>query len=138
MRGPKGIVRLLFFHLEPGMNTTNADYFLQISLGYNQLRFPAFFMLSGILISIIIAIVEHFTKVCNKNDNSEVQLRKFHPDNLNGTKFLEDFKKHAINLQLEQLQEILKCTQDQLQILIGKRPEKYIVKKNFQQQANHD
>ena len=97
-------------------------------------------MLSGILISIIIAIIEHFTKVCHKNDNSEVQLRKSHPNNgyLNGTKFLEDFKRHASNLQLEQLQEILKCTQDQLQILIGKRPEKYIVKKHFQQQANHD
>ena len=86
-------------------------------------------MLSGILISIIIAIIEHFTKVCNKNDNSEVQLRKSHPDH--GTKFLEDFKKQASNLQLEQLQEILKCTQDQLQILIGKRPEKYIVKKKI-------
>ena len=97
-------------------------------------------MLSGILISIIIAIIEHFTKVCNKDDNSEVQLRKPHPNNghLNGTKFLEDFKKHASNLQLEQLQEILKCTQDQLQTLNRKRPEKYIVKKNFQQQANHD
>ena len=129
MRGPKGIVRLLFFHLEPGMNTTNADYFLQISLGYNQLRFPAFFMLSGILISIIIAIIEHFTKVCNKNDNSDVQLKKSHPDS--GREFLEEFKKQASNLQLEQLQEILKCTQDQLQILIGKRPEKYIVKKKF-------
>ena len=91
-------------------------------------------MLSGILISIIIAIVEHITKVCHKTNNGDVQLRKnhYHHDyHFHGKKFLEEFKNHASNLPMEHLQEILKCTQDQLQILIEKRQKEYIVRKEI-------
>lgn len=60
--------------------------------------------------------------MCSKISDQDVQLRKIYPniECFHGENFLEVFKKHSSNLQLEQLQEVRKYTQDQIQNLIDK------------------